>query len=105
MRTLGIGGGKDVVVEPVAARHLIGHMRRAAGGSRVDELEEGIKERIRFLIRYQAMRSLRVDLAKQIPGEETWRVKQLVCLLLLGCRKPGGGRVMARPLGFIDGGR
>ncbi len=104
MPVLGIGGGKDVVVEAIALHLPLGQVSRVTDVSLVDALEECIKERIRFPIRHQGIRCSRIDQPEQIPGDETRRIEGLVILLLCCCRKPRGDRAFIRPLGFIDGG-
>ncbi len=71
---LGIGGGKDVVVEAIALHLPFGQVSRVTDVSLVDALEERIKERIRFPIRHQGMRCSRIDQSEQIPGDETRRI-------------------------------
>jgi len=104
MPVLGIGGGKDVVVEAIALHLPFGQVSRVTDGSLGDALDERIKERIRFPIRHQGMRCSRIDQSEQIPGDETRRIECVVILLLCCCRKPRGDQAFIRPLGFIDGG-
>jgi hypothetical protein len=74
MPVLGIGGGKDVVVEAIALHLPFGQVRRVTNVSLGDALDERIKERIRFPIRHQGMRGFRIDQSEQIPGDETRRI-------------------------------
>src|SRR6266849_6657278 len=82
MPVLGIGGGKDVVVEAIALHLPFGQVSRVTDGSLGDALDECIKERIRFPIRHQGMRGSRIDQSEQIPGDETRRIECVVILLL-----------------------
>src|SRR5260370_36655819 len=52
MPVLGIGGGKDVVVEAIALHLPFGQVSRVTDGSLGDALEERVKERIPFPIRH-----------------------------------------------------
>src|SRR6266705_1869305 len=99
MPVLGIGGGKDVVVEAIALHLPFGQVSRVTDGSLGDALDERIKERIRFPIRHQSMCGSRIDQSEQIPGDETRRIECVVILLLCCCRKPRGDQAFIRPLG------
>src|SRR6266699_1368899 len=74
MPVLGIGGGKDVVVEAIALHLPFGQVSRVTDGSLGDALDARIKERIRFPIKHQGMRGSWIDQSEQIPGDETRRI-------------------------------